>query len=137
VRSASEASGLDRRILGNDGALAADIRLTEPIVFRAEMVEFAIAFGTKEASFAIIDSRELRQSADITAAKVMQEPLIRETRSPTPGAYFAHVQMVAPALGAKADPVEEALPEVIPPGEKPEIAFAPVEGLWVFVTVLG
>src|SRR5215472_10522333 len=71
----------------------------------------AVAFGTKIA--AVRTGRKLRWYADIAAAEVMQQSVIREMRLPATGADLADVQVMAVAFGTEANPVEEARFEII------------------------
>src|SRR5262249_39718680 len=57
VRITAETDGFDGRVLRDETAPAAHESLSEPIEFGAEVMHFAIAFGTKIA--AILGGREL------------------------------------------------------------------------------
>jgi hypothetical protein len=92
TRTASEADSFDWRIFGDEATLAAYEGLAEAVVFGAEMVQLAVAFGTNPA--AVLAGRKLGKYADIAAAKMMQKPFPREMRAPTPRADLAYVQMM-------------------------------------------
>src|SRR6516164_10921497 len=52
------------------------------------------------------------------------------------GAGFADIEVTTPAFGAECNPVDKTLFQIVPPGEKQQIAFLAVARLDVFVAVL-
>jgi hypothetical protein len=110
-------------------------RLAQTVEFGPEVMHPTIAFGTKIT--AIRTRRKLGWYADITAAEVMQQSVVREMRAPATGTDFAHVQVMAVAFGAEADSVEEARFEVVTPREGRQVPFDIIAARGIDVAVSG
>ena len=110
-------------------------RLAQPIELGAEVMHPTVAFGTDIA--AVLAGHELGRYADIAAAEVMQQSLTRKMRPPATGADFAHVQMMAVAFRAEADPVEEARFEIVAPGKDAQIPFDVIAECDIRIAVFG
>src|SRR5262245_35613633 len=67
----------------------------------------------------------------------MQQSLLREMSLSASGADLADVQVVAVAFGAQANPVKEALFEIVAPGEGAQVPFDVIAECDVGIAVLG
>jgi hypothetical protein len=75
------------------------------------MMHFAFALRAKIA--AIPSGLKFGGNADIAAAKVMQQTVLRDMRPSAAGTDLAHVEMMATTFGTKTDPVEKARFEIV------------------------
>ena len=120
ARTAGEADGLDRGILRNDAAPSAHERLYPDGHIRCRGGASCGCIWDKHSCH--LERAKLGRYADIAAAEVMQQSVIREMRPPAAGADLAHVEVMAVAFGAEADPVEKALFEIIASREDAQVS---------------